>query len=80
MATLTLKNVPDDLYRTLRNRAQVNRRSINSEALVCLEQVLGKPAEDVEVTLARLARLRSAMHVPPLTDSFLRKARDEGRP
>lgn len=40
MATITLKDVPAELHRRLKEGAERNRRSMNSEALVCLEQVL----------------------------------------
>ncbi len=53
--TLTLKNIPDDVYDRLKLSAATHRRSMNSEAIVCLETVL-LPAK---VTLAeRLARAR----------------------
>lgn len=59
--TLTLKNIPDDVYARLKQSAEANRRSMNSEALVCLEGALlaGKlpPAE----RLARARALRSAL-------------------
>ena len=38
MATLTLKNVPDDLHRRLKSRAERNHRSLNREAIRCLEE------------------------------------------
>jgi antitoxin FitA len=38
--TLTLKNIPDAVYERLRHCAQLNRRSMNSEAIVCLEAML----------------------------------------
>ena len=34
MATLTIKNLPDEIYAALSKRAKQNRRSINSEAIV----------------------------------------------
>ena len=37
MATLTLKNIPDDLHAVLKESAQRNRRSLNSEILARLE-------------------------------------------
>ncbi len=36
MPTLNIKNVPDDLYERLKERAEVHRRSINKEAILCL--------------------------------------------
>lgn len=37
MATITLKNVPNDLHRRLKARAEQNRRSLNREAILLLE-------------------------------------------
>jgi plasmid stability protein len=37
---LTLKNIPDAVYDKLKNSAQAHRRSMNCEAMVCLETVL----------------------------------------
>ncbi len=36
MATITVKNIPGDLYEHLKERAQAHRRSLNSEVIVCL--------------------------------------------
>jgi plasmid stability protein len=60
-ATLTLKSIPDEVYERLKASAEVHRRSMNSEAIVCLESVLlpGKmaPAE----RLARAQALRASL-------------------
>jgi plasmid stability protein len=40
MATVTLKNVPEDLVRMLKEEAKENRRSLNQEALARLESSL----------------------------------------
>lgn len=40
MASITVKNIPDDLYKRLKQRAAANHRSINSEIIVCIEQVV----------------------------------------
>ena len=47
MATLTLKNIPDDLHEVLKTSAQRNRRSLNSEILARLEA--GPEAHSAEV-------------------------------
>ncbi len=56
--TLTLKNIPDDVYERLKVSAELHRRSLNSEAIVCLETVLTptriSPAE--RLNRARLLR------------------------
>ncbi len=38
--TLTLKNIPDELHWRLKVSAEMHRRSLNSEVIICLETVL----------------------------------------
>lgn len=80
MATMTLKNVPDELYQLLRESADRNRRSINSEAIVCLERALHSQRVDADTLLERARRIRSRMPGVFVTDDELRALRDEGRP
>lgn len=37
--TLTLKDIPDDVYQRLRTAVEMRRRSQNSEAIACIETV-----------------------------------------
>ena len=46
MATLTLKNLPDELHALLKQSAERNRRSLNSEVLVRLESAFTAPVVD----------------------------------
>lgn len=46
MPTLTLKNIPEDLHARLKASAERNRRSLNSEILVRLEQDISRPVLD----------------------------------
>jgi plasmid stability protein len=41
MPALTIKGLPDRLYRSLKRQAQVHRRSLNGEIIVCLERSVG---------------------------------------
>lgn len=59
--TLTLKNVPDDVYERLKAAAQTHRRSINSEAIVCLEAVLTPTRIAPGERLVRARRLRAEL-------------------
>lgn len=59
--TLTLKNIPDALYVRLKNSAESHRRSLNSEAIVCLESVLLPTHIAPEERLARARELRTAL-------------------
>lgn len=83
MATLTIKNLPDELYAALSKTAKRHRRSINSEAIVRLERSLqsGEP-DDVEATLERIRDTRSKLQEKGvwLTDEILDFAKNEGRP
>jgi plasmid stability protein len=62
--TLTLKNLPDEVYERLKAAAERHRRSLNSEAIVVLETVLmpGRitPAERIERARALRASLGKA--------------------
>ena len=77
MATLTLKNIPDDLHRRLSERAARNRRTLDDEALACLEAAL---AEEAETLLARIRERRARLDQVYLTEKNLQAAIDEGRP
>ncbi len=59
--TLTLKNIPDDVYERLKASAETHRRSLNSEAIICLETVLLPGRMSPAERLARARALRGAM-------------------
>lgn len=59
--TLTLKNIPDNVYHRLKASAEAHRRSLNSEAIVCLESVLLPGTVTPSERLARARELRSAL-------------------
>jgi hypothetical protein len=46
MATVILKNIPDELYALLKGSAERNRRSLNSEILIRLESAFTVPVVD----------------------------------
>ena len=79
MPTLTIKGMPDSLYLRLKERAAAHRRSMNSEILVALEQVVAAAPQDPQAVLARVDALRSTLRVPRLTDAKLRAAKARGR-
>jgi len=80
MANITIKGLPDHLYKLLKLQAEREHRSINGEAIACLERELISRKIDVDAVLAAADKLRSKLKGPPLTDEFLRKAKDDGRP
>jgi len=72
--TLTLKNLPDDLHARLSAAAKRHRRSLNNEAIVCLEAGLGVPSLSVDEELAEIRALRENLgpHIfdPDEIDAF----------
>lgn len=59
--TLTLKNIADEVYERLKAAAEIHRRGLNSEAIVCLESVLFPGRVPVSERLARARALRAAL-------------------
>ena len=77
--TITLKGIPDDVYKQLKSSADANRRSLNSEAIACLETVLlpRKTSALEHVAAARAARstLKRGAFKPVDIDKFKRVGR-----
>ncbi len=80
MATLTIKGIPDELYQQLKERATAERRSLNSEVIVCLERAVGtrRPSVEEHLERARASRERAGSHVIAL--ETIQAAKSEGRP
>jgi plasmid stability protein len=79
MATVTVKNIPDELYKRLKSVAEINRRSINSELIVCIEHAVTSHRINPEKVLetARLLRKLTADH--PISDEEFNQSKAEGR-
>ncbi len=75
MATITIKNIPDDLYAKLKKAAAAHRRSLNSEAIVCLETALtSHPTDGLEAFLARVKARQQRTGMIGLTNAPINKA------
>ena len=79
MATVTVKNIPDDLYERLKAVAGVNRRSVNSEIIVCIECAVTSRRVDPEKVLEGARRLRELTAKHAISDDQFNKAKTEGR-
>jgi antitoxin FitA len=79
MPTITVKNIPGDLYADLKQSANLNRRSVNSEIIVCLERVLRSRRISPETILAQARQLREKTREHPITDAKFTKAKMAGR-
>jgi len=73
MKALTIRGVPDDLYRCIAARAQRNRRSLQQEALALLERVRAFELDD---SLARAQAIRGRLAGRQLGDT-VREVREE---
>ncbi len=79
MATITVKNIPDDLYARLKAAAAQNRRSINSEIIVCIEDKLVGQKIPAEQILESVRRIRAAAGPMEMTIEQIDAAKREGR-
>jgi plasmid stability protein len=79
MATLTIKNIPDPLYRRLKQKAGRHRRSLNGEVIASLEQAVQSAPFDPATFLARARKLREATSSYWLKDKTLNKLKRAGR-
>ena len=81
MRAITVKNIPDNLYQRLKQSATENRRSLNSEILVCIERtVQNRKHEDVQDILARARKMRQKTRGHVLTDRKFDEMKTAGRP
>ena len=78
--TLTLKNIPDAVYERLKAAAETHRRSLNSEAIVCLESVLLPTKLPPSERLARARALRAALPQGKFLAQDIDASKREGRP
>ena len=78
--TLTLKNIPDAVYDGLKQAAATHRRSLNSEAIVCLETVLLPVKIATSDRLARARALRVGLPAGKFSAQDIDAAKREGRP
>jgi plasmid stability protein len=80
MTTLTVKNIPDDLYAQLKQRAEMNRRSVNSEIIMCIERTVRSTPINPETVLVRARKLREKSSGYAITEDELNQAKLTGRP
>ena len=79
-ATITLKNIPDELYERLKEVAELHHRSLNMEALACLEQTLMPRRVSGEERLARARRLRADLDSGSFHARDIDEAIEQDRP
>lgn len=80
MATsITLKNIPDHVYNSLRAAADAHHRSLNGEIIACLEQTLLPAKNNVHEHLAKARELRQTLAPYGFTADEIASAIKQGR-
>jgi antitoxin FitA len=77
--TLTLKNIPDEVYKRLKLSADAHRRSLNSQVIVYLESALLPSRVTPSERLARARALRSTFPKVNLKARDIDAMKREGR-
>ncbi len=79
MATVTVKNIPDELYKRLKAVAEIYRRSINSEMIVCIENAVTSRRINPDEVLENARRLRQLTAGHRISDGEFNQAKAAGR-
>ena len=80
MRTITVKNIPDDLYERLKKSAADSRRSMNSEVIVCIEQTIqSQRHKDTQNIIVRAQGIRSKTSSHIASDTEINKMKASGR-
>ncbi|MCP4896039.1 MAG: Arc family DNA-binding protein [bacterium] len=77
---ITVKGIPDEVYRRLKAAATANHRSINSEIISRIEEGLMPRKASARKLLERVRRLHESFDGRTFELSDLDAARREGRP
>ncbi|MFM2344122.1 MAG: hypothetical protein RLZZ210_732 [Pseudomonadota bacterium] len=77
--TITLKNIPDDIYACLKQVAKAHHRSLNNEIIACLESVLMPKKIDTNSTIERIRGIRKNLHTKEFDEQQINQAIDDGR-
>jgi plasmid stability protein len=75
MPTITVKNIPPDLYEQLKELAEANHRSINSEIITCIEQSVPSSRLDPDTLLANARKLREKTSGYIISDEEFNRAK-----
>ena len=79
MITITLKDIPRPVHVALKQRAKQHGRSLNKEALACLEAAVAPAKIDAAALLIEFRQHRSTLP-GQLNDQLLQEAKQMGRP
>lgn len=78
--TVTVKNIPDEIYDNLKRVAHAQHRSINSEVIACLERAMQPSRVNNQELINRARQIRSDLGYQRFAADDIQQAIDEGRP
>jgi plasmid stability protein len=78
-ATITIKNIPSNLYDLIKKNAARNHRSINNEIISIIENTFLSREISSDDFLAAAKRLRKKTKGHRLTEEFINQAKWEDR-
>lgn len=79
MPNITVKNIPDNLYEDLKRSAKINRRSINQEIIMCIENTVKRKIESPAQVLEKARKLRKKTTGSPISDAELNRIKEAKR-
>ncbi|WP_203415361.1 FitA-like ribbon-helix-helix domain-containing protein [Candidatus Scalindua japonica] len=77
MQTITVKNIPDDIHKLLKDVAKFNHRSLNNEIINCLEKYLKIPKIDA-ASMLRKAQISRSKIKHRFSDSEIHDTKNKG--
>ena len=80
MPSMTIKNIPEDLYQKLKSSAVANHRSLNGELIRILEERLCPKKLTAEEWIFRARKLREGVPAGKVSSEEISSAIEEGRP
>jgi len=75
MASITLKNIPNDLYNRLTEIARRHRRSLSKELIVALEAYVRRPESDRHTLRDRIRAVRDR-YPPTISEADIQGWKD----
>ncbi len=79
MRSITIKNIPSELYEKLKIKAQRNRRSINNEVMHCIDRSLRSSRVNAEEFIAQIESMHRKHKLPGITSRDLKAGIGKGR-
>lgn len=80
MVTITVKNIPEEIYERIKLQAKANRRSVNSEIISIFEQAVpNRTPMDVKEILERARKVRELTAHYTITAEDIDRWKKEGR-